>query len=94
MSEALQRVLEAARPLVGLRDLENQDWYNSYPLLIAYLEMDRRGEQKSELKMLASQDGHCLLSSNTHTHAHTHTRTHTHTCTHTHTHTHRHPVLA
>ena len=81
VSEALQRVLEAARPLVGLRDLENQDWYNSYPLLVAYLEMDRTGEGKSELKMavLASHDGHCLFFFHP---------------THTHTHTHRHPVLA
>lgn len=64
VSEALQRVLEAARPLVGLRDLENQDWYNSYPLLAVYLEMDRTGEGKSELRMavLASQGGHCFLS--------------------------------
>ena len=80
VSEALQRVLEAARPLLGLRDLENQDWYNSYPLLAAYLEMDRTGEGKSELKMavLASQDGYCLLfSHSTHTHTHTHTHTQT-----------------
>lgn len=71
VSEALQRVLEAARPLVGLRDLENQDWYNSYPLLVAYLEMDRTGEGKGELRMavLASQGGHCLLSSK-HTYRH------------------------
>jgi len=32
--------MEEARPLVGLRDKDNEDWYNNYPLLAAYMEMD------------------------------------------------------
>ena len=45
-TKALQRVMEEARPLVGLRDKDNEDWYNNYPLLAAYMEMDRIGEGK------------------------------------------------
>ena len=43
-TKALQRVMEEARPLVGIRDRGNEEWYmyNNYPLLSAYLE--REGE--------------------------------------------------
>ena len=40
------RLLAAARPLVGLRDRSNEQLYDSttYPLLVAYLEIDRTRE--------------------------------------------------
>ena len=36
----LATIMEAARPLVGLRSKSNIKWYHNYPLLVAYTEVD------------------------------------------------------
>lgn len=45
-SDVLQGVLEAARPLVGLRVGENEAWYSTRPLLVLYCDVE--GEASSE----------------------------------------------
>ena len=60
----LATLLDSARPLVGIRTKENTKWYQSYPLLVAYTEVDFSSKSK------------WTENSNTHTHTHTHKHTH------------------
>lgn len=47
-SDVLQGVLEAARPLVGLRVRENEAWYNTHPLLVIYCDVEGEASSGSE----------------------------------------------
>ena len=40
VTELLDRLLDSARPLVGFRSKSNIKWYQDYPILVVYTEVD------------------------------------------------------
>ena len=90
----LAEVMDFARPLVGIRSKSNIKWYQNYPLLVAYTEVDYSSKSKQMSHTHTHTHSHTftltLTHTHTHTHLHSHTHTHLHSYTHLHSHTHSH----